>query len=100
MVTSSITGRSWRSHNITASIRGPAGRTAPRPRARSSVANVITVSFTCMVALVTQLWGWRERTSCKSEYGRMPPALGINREFAARYIGVGPTLFDEMVTDG
>src|SRR6516165_6299004 len=37
MVTSSITGRSWRSHNITASIRGPAGRTAPRPRARSSV---------------------------------------------------------------
>lgn len=29
-------GHSWRSHNITASIRGPAGRTAPRPRARSS----------------------------------------------------------------
>src|SRR5512133_2110704 len=32
-VTSSITGRCWRSHSITASIRGRAGRTAPRPRA-------------------------------------------------------------------
>jgi hypothetical protein len=36
----------------------------------------------------------------KSDHGRMPMALGVNREFAARYIGVGPTLFDEMVTDG
>lgn len=25
---------------------------------------------------------------------------GLNRDEAARYIGVGPTLFDEMVKDG
>src|SRR3977135_3841266 len=35
-VTSSITGRCWRSHSITASIRGRAGRTAPTPHARAS----------------------------------------------------------------
>ncbi|MFU0502975.1 helix-turn-helix transcriptional regulator [Pseudaminobacter sp. NGMCC 1.201702] len=28
------------------------------------------------------------------------PPRGLNRDEAARYIGVGPTLFDEMVKDG
>ncbi|TPM53229.1 hypothetical protein FJ959_22110 [Mesorhizobium sp. B2-2-4] len=28
------------------------------------------------------------------------PPRGLSREEAARYIGVGPTLFDEMVADG
>lgn len=28
------------------------------------------------------------------------PPRGLSREEAARYIGVGPTLFDEMVSDG
>jgi hypothetical protein len=37
----------------------------------------------------------------KSEYGRMRPApLGLNREWAAEFVGVGATLFDEMVADG
>jgi hypothetical protein len=27
-------------------------------------------------------------------------SLGLNREDAARHIGIGTTLFDEMVTDG
>ncbi|MER9713308.1 hypothetical protein NKJ13_24120 [Mesorhizobium sp. M0174] len=28
------------------------------------------------------------------------PPRGLSREEAARYVGVGPTLFDEMVGDG
>ncbi|UVK41532.1 hypothetical protein LHFGNBLO_002712 [Mesorhizobium sp. AR10] len=28
------------------------------------------------------------------------PPRGLSREEAARYVGVGPTLFDEMVADG
>lgn len=28
------------------------------------------------------------------------PPRGLSRDEAARYIGVGPTLFDEMVADG
>ena len=28
------------------------------------------------------------------------PPRGLSREEAARYVGVGPTLFDEMVSDG
>ncbi|MER8427633.1 hypothetical protein [Mesorhizobium sp. M1403] len=28
------------------------------------------------------------------------PPRGLSREEAARYIGIGPTLFDEMVADG
>lgn len=28
------------------------------------------------------------------------PPRGLSRDEAARYIGVGPTLFDEMVDDG
>lgn len=27
------------------------------------------------------------------------PPLGLSREEAARYLGIGPTLFDEMVAD-
>lgn len=36
-------------------------------------------------------------------YEALPPSLpprGLNREAAARYIGVSPTKFDEMVGDG
>lgn len=28
------------------------------------------------------------------------PPRGLSRDEAARYVGVGPTLFDEMVADG
>lgn len=28
------------------------------------------------------------------------PPRGLSRDQAARYIGIGPTLFDEMVADG
>ena len=30
----------------------------------------------------------------------MPEPRGLKREYAARYVGVGPTKFDEMVKDG
>ena len=30
----------------------------------------------------------------------MPEPRGLKREFAACYVGVGPTKFDEMVKDG
>ncbi len=30
----------------------------------------------------------------------MPEPRGLKREYAARYVGVGPTKFDDMVKDG
>lgn len=43
------------------------------------------------------------RGSAKDKGRTLPPSLpprGLRREEAAAYIGVSPTLFDEMVSDG
>jgi predicted DNA-binding transcriptional regulator AlpA len=40
-----------------------------------------------------------EAASMKSDAFSYPPR-GLSREEAARYVGVGSTLFDEMVADG
>ena len=88
MVTSSITGRSWRSHNITASIRGRAGRTAPRPRARSSVRSATSgrtsssraASAISTISTLSSMTGSRPSRTCactaprrKSSPRRLPP---------------------------
>jgi predicted DNA-binding transcriptional regulator AlpA len=43
--------------------------------------------------------GFVEEAFMKSDAISYPPR-GLSREEAARYIGVGSTLFDEMVADG
>jgi predicted DNA-binding transcriptional regulator AlpA len=52
--------------------------------------------FTPLRCLRTEIF---EAASMKSDAISYPPR-GLSREEAARYVGVGSTLFDEMVADG